>query len=57
MISHITSIARCWHHRIADPSTAEVLGDEQEQRSRLVKGFSAIELRGIEKSGTVPSSL
>jgi hypothetical protein len=28
-----------------------------EQRRRLVKGFSDIELRGTARSGTVPSSL
>lgn len=50
-------MARFWHQRIADLSVVTIGKGKQEQRRRLVNGFSAIELRGTEKSGTVPSSV
>lgn len=50
-------MARCWHQRTVDLSILMLVEGRQEQRRRLVKGFSAIKLRGTENSGTVPSSL
>lgn len=52
-----TSKARFWHHNTAYLSNVNTVECTQEQRRRLVKGFSDIELRGTERSGTVPSSL
>lgn len=52
-----TSIVKIWHQDKVDLSIPISLDGKEEQRSRLVNGFSAIKLRGIEKTGTVPSSL
>lgn len=42
---------------VAEFLAALMVDGKQEQRMRLVNGFSAIEPRGIEKDGTVPSSV
>lgn len=43
----IASIARSWHQDAATVHPSIRFGEE-EHRSRLVNGFSAIELRGVE---------
>jgi hypothetical protein len=53
----LTSKERFWHQNTVYLWKVKILECTQEQRRRLVKGFSDIELRGTEKSGTVPSSL
>lgn len=49
-------MVRRWYQQIADLPLAITLDGEQEHKRRLVNGFSAIRLRGIENKGTVPSS-
>lgn len=51
-----TSMIRRLHHDIVDLPLVVILDGGLEQSSRLVYGFSAIELRGMENIGTVPSS-
>lgn len=51
-----TSIIRSLHHDIVDLPLLVILDGGLEQSSRLVYGFSAIELRGMENIGIVPSS-
>ena len=53
-----TSIVTFWHQDMADLPLNMAPDGEQEHRSRLVNGFSAIKPRGIENSGAtaVPSS-
>lgn len=55
-LQKITSMVRCLHHDIVDLSLIVILDGRLEQSSRLVYGFSAIVLRGMEYIGTVPSS-
>lgn len=52
----ITSIVSCWHQDMTDVPLATAVEGIQEHKSRLVNGFSAIKPRGIENSGTIPSS-
>jgi hypothetical protein len=52
-----TSKVRFWHHNAVYLSEVKTVDCTQEQRRRLVNGFSDIELRGTDRSGTVPSSL
>lgn len=49
-------MVRCWHQYSAALPLAIIVDGGQEQKRRLVYGFSAIKLRGIEKGGSVPLS-
>lgn len=50
----VASIARSWHQDTATVRSSIRFGEE-EHISRLVNGFSAIELRGIVYGGTTSS--
>ena len=49
-------MTRFWHQDSAALPPPITLDGKQEHKSRLVNGFSAIKLRGIENGGTAPAS-